>query len=407
MRFYLPDYSDSGTKEYTYRVLESIVKDSEHELVPKVRSDRADAVLVSLCDVNDISDLKRTREEFPNTYIIAGGHFGVYWKLVGLFADLVNVGQGFELFECSTFEEMEALNCTYTGCEDQIVPSTKIDWNVVPVGRSSKKVYYYWAATGCRHKCGFCLTSWTHKHQLNNEFRIKKAEAAIPDNTFLRLVSNEYSEPISNSTVRDVMLTDFLDMTKVGSSYNLLRMGVEFATEGLRDKYAKGFTDEQFYAAIEKSAELGIEIQMFMITGLNTEQEWLDFLTGVPENRDTYPRVTFKFTNLDFHQYTPFYRLRYDVDINKYFQRSDINEWHDRIAYRNQRIRTYGPAHPAIAFWRSAMQAVTDRNQFEILWNNRELRDAEAMLGIWRDTTMDNFYADQLKLEPIDYGVFE
>lgn len=243
---------------YTFGLLRTIITHHGHELVDTPAD--ADMVLVSLCDVTCLYELEKIRRQHPKAKIVVGGHFGYYFKACAIFADYVCVGQGFDFFACQTEEEIRALPCVYYPGKDTkatpIVANQHIDWPLCPVIQTSTKAFFYMAGVGCKNKCRFCFTSWTHKHETNEVWRIQKAARAIGTRGILTLVSNEYGSDFRTGKirVRDAMLRDFIKETE--KNVRLVRMGLEFATEANRKKYGKPFTDEELFYAIEHAGRL-------------------------------------------------------------------------------------------------------------------------------------------------------
>lgn len=122
--------------EYTISVLRHIAGVYGHTFTDP---EDADIIAVSVCDLSQISFVEGIRKKYPNKKIAIGGHASIYFKLWGLFADYVNIGQGFEFFECKTIEQIEALPCVWTrDKQPPFASSTKIDWSIVPVANVTK-----------------------------------------------------------------------------------------------------------------------------------------------------------------------------------------------------------------------------------------------------------------------------
>ncbi len=348
-----------------------------------------DAHLVSICDVTQINLLAAIRKKYPEKRIIAGGHFCVNFMACGLFADLVNIGQGFELFRCKTFEEMAALDCVYfKGKEKIILPSTFIDWKMLPVVQTSDRMFYYMGGTGCKNKCRFCLTSWTNKHQKNEDIRILMAAGAIPRGARLNIISNEYDLGVKRAPVKDMMLRDFLQMKQ--RTTRLVRMGLEFASEENRRRFGKAFTDDELFQAMEVAKNLGVEIQLFCIGGIDPPAAWLKLFERLPVEKERSPRIYFKFTNLAYEQFTPLYKERFKLKPENYLDGKFGRKLFNSVAVRNKRVRIFPIAYPALAFWRMGMQHVTDMDQYQAWAALRKEKDLKKVSAALASTNVIN-----------------
>ena len=102
----------------------------------------ADIILLSLSDPTEINLLfEARRDQKP---IILGGCEAFHEKMYSNLADLINVGEGFEIFEKlqtikdkspgKIIEKLKDLPYIYyKGKKGTIYPSTKINWDLVPI----------------------------------------------------------------------------------------------------------------------------------------------------------------------------------------------------------------------------------------------------------------------------------
>lgn len=191
--------------EYTISVVRHLIKINGHELVDP---EDADLIGISVCDITQIAFVEKTRKQHPNARIIVGGHAAVYFKLFGLFADYVSVGQGHEIFKCQSLNEIEALPSVWVSAhpKESIKPSTLIEWKNVPLANVTHRQLYYLGAVGCKNKCRFCLTSWTNPHQKNKKANIQRV---LRDHPQCTIVTND-SDDIPSRMTQSIMLKDFL-----------------------------------------------------------------------------------------------------------------------------------------------------------------------------------------------------
>jgi len=398
MKYYLESLQEKGVVFYSRQLLVHLIKINGHELCEKPED--ADFILVSVCDTAEINLIKKMRERFPDKKIIVGGYHATYFKLYAIFADYVNVGQGFEFFECQTEDEIRKLDCIYwDGCEKLIIPSTEIRWEKCPAIQVSKKRFYYWAAVGCKNKCKFCLTSWSNLHQMNPYTkRIKRKMES--EGYFLKLIENEEMSNLDvKEPVKDFMLKDYIKTTNI--SAKLIRLGIEFATEENRKLYGKPFTDDEFLFAIDKAKREKKDLTLFCLGGVDTREEWADFICKIPKDWETKkPNIFFKFTNLEIQQFTPIWRKRYDlINPENRIDKDDLEWIWDRTEHAITRLRFRPVKYPAHSLWRTGLNNVFTREEFDFWWSLKNEKDKWVMHDhLIKSNVLENDYKDSIKI---------
>lgn len=401
MKYHLVE--DRRNVHFTYGLIRHLCDYYGHSLM--ARPEDADMILVSLCDVTLFPDLAKIRSQHPRAKIAVGGHFAFFFKACALFADYVCVGQGFEFFACQSEEEIRSLPCVYYHGRDTkanpIVANQKILWRLCPVIQVSTKSFYYFAGVGCKNKCRFCFTSWTHRHELNNPALVRNAGKMIGSKGNLTLISNEYADDfgIGNNKVRvrDVMLRDFLKERR--KTVQLVRVGLEFATEASRRRLGKPFSDDELFEAIRHAGRLGVGLQLFCIGGIDTHDEWADLFSRVPEDYRFSPRVFFKFTNLEYQMFTPLFAERHKIDPGRYLTARCRDRFFREAGSKNKRVRMFPVASPALSFWRMGISLSTTLEQFNLFYKLRNERDPARMFGaLMRTHALDTDYRDEVIL---------
>jgi len=395
MKFYLHRAIKGSNNHYTYSLLERLIQVNGHEL--ETDPDRAEFHLVSLCDVTQLSFLEKVRKNYATAKIIVGGHFAVNFVVCSLFADLVNTGHAFEFFKCRSFDEMARLESVYfKGKKEIIRPSTFIDWSQLPVVQTSDRMFYYLGGAGCKNKCRFCLTSWTNKHQSNSEMRIRIAESKIPKGARLNIISNEYDRALRKSPVKDMMLKDFLSVRK--KTTHLVRMGLEFATPESRKKYGKAFPDDAIYQAIDLAGRLKIEIQLFCIGGIDPREAWDAIFDRLPIEPKSMPRIYFKFTNLQYEQFTPMFKERFNMNPENYLDGQFGKYLFNRCAVYNKRVRIFPIASPCLAFWRMGTSLSVNMDQYEAWKALKKEKDQNTVYdALFSTKVIETDYQDKIK----------
>ncbi len=313
--------------EYTISVLRHLMCVNGHEIVDDAAE--ADIVCVSVCDISQAAFVEKIRTAYPNKVIAVGGHAAIYYRLFGLFADIVNIGQGFEFFECHSIDEIRALPCVWTRDKDgqTIHSSKKINWPLVPIANVTNQQRYYWGAVGCKNKCKFCMTSWTNPHQQNSPTSVKRVLEKYPNAT---IVTND-SDDVPSRMTQSIMLVDFLQ--KPLKKYSVYRIGIEFATEASRKYYGKPFSDEQFRQAIARAVQYGVRLKLFCIGGINEKDEWDGLYNSI---QPIYQKGNFeiKMTNIVYDMFTPMKRERMTIDHRRMWRTGELKQFVSALKLR-------------------------------------------------------------------------
>jgi len=304
----------------------------------------ADLIVVSLCDVMDmwkLSGIKKTAK-IP---ILAGGHYAFNYWSVSLLADYVWVGEIFGIIHLKTIEEIaESKHCYYSGKEAPLYSSTFIDWEMIPVCQIERNKAYYLGGVGCRNKCAFCFTSWTHAHQINTPDRIKSAhEIARKNKIHLMTVSNQYENDNASRT-KDMLLADYLKRPVSGT---LVRCGIEFATCENRKRFGKPLSNEDIFKAIQKTNTDNLTLKLFHITGYEPAEDYeryIDMLCRMFDRVHNNRLIQLEFTNLQYQNYTPLYDERWSINHENYIDIKTTKRWYDRLRAHSARILVGAPS---------------------------------------------------------------
>ena len=342
MKFCFPQYFESKSRFLTYTVVAKALTDAGHELSPT--DDGCDAVLFSICDATEFRQLVKCRKEHPEKVLIVGGAFAFNFWACKLYADGVWVGEVYEMAECKTLENLLGSVHCYTGGARLPIASQRIDWGRVPVAQIAPKKAYYWGGNGCKNKCKFCFTSWTRPHETNSSARIAAAQQMCKKRGLhLMVASNEYENDPGASTF-DMLIKDYVS---VPVRANVVRCGVEFATEGSRKTNGKPMTDNDLFHALQKAEREKVSLRLFHIAGLNTLQEWeayiemwCSFLDAQPYNR----LLNLGFNNLQYQNYTPLYRDRKQIDPAKYITHKVTRHWYDELRMHTKSVLIGAPS---------------------------------------------------------------
>ncbi len=375
--------------EYTISVLRALIKKYGHtETTPN----DADVILISVCDINQILFVEKIRKQYSDKKICVGGHAAIYWKLFSLFADYINIGQGFEFFKAQTLQEIESLPCVWVNGKKELSSSTLIDWSIVPCANVTTGQYYYWGAVGCKNRCKFCLTSWTNPHQQNDQRRIESIRQKIKNVT---IVTND-SDAVGKRMTQSIMLKDFLKANL--KKYAVYRLGVEFATEDNRKKYGKPFTDDQFCEMIDRAVKYGVRLKIFCISGIDEYDDWNKLFFKI------YPvyvkgHFDLKFTNICYEMFTPIKKERYDLSLDKMFDTERSREFCLKHKTRCWPLAPLPTASKAATVIKNMLIWTANKNEYNIFKTIKNSDDEKLIYDLlMRNKFFENDYSETVKI---------
>jgi len=367
LRYYYPQFKNSKTRYLTFTVVSKVLRLYGHEIVNTEKE--ADAILFSGCDVLDIKDLRRLRKETSKPLIFGGAYSFNYWS-AKLYSDAVWVGEIFEFAKLKSLAEIYDSKHSFTGDDEEgLTASTLIEWDKVPIAQVTKTHCYYWGGVGCKNKCNFCYTSWTHKHIENTRQNIRQAqEIAKRNKIHLMTVSNEYSYEDGNKT-KDVLIKDFIKMPIKAS---LVRCGIEFATEDVRKKMSKPITREDISKLVQKISKDNIMVRLFHVTGYEPLEDWHRYIKELGDLLFKYPNkrmIHLMFNNLQYQNYTPLYGERFNINPDNYIDIKQTKAWFDELRQQTPHVLVGAPSPFQHVVCRMGIELATDQGQAEFFFN--------------------------------------
>lgn len=366
MRFYFPQYFTARSRFLSYTVVAHVLRLAGHEVCDD-ESD-CDAALFSMCDVTEYPALRRMRQQTRLPLIVGGAYAFNFWS-AKLYADGVWVGEVFDMADHDTLDALLASPHCYTGNALPIA-STRIEWPQVPLARIAPSKCYYWGGVGCKNKCRFCFTSWTHLHQVNSAARIETAkQQAARRGLSLMISANEYSDGHGGRT-QDMLLRDYL---RVPLSGGMVRCGIEFATDESRRRNGKPITDKELRMAIAKAAAEGVGLRLFHISGYDSRADWdgyIDLLCGALERARPRKLMHLMFNNLQYQNYTPLYRERRDIEPERYLTVADSRAFYDRLRQHTSSVLVGAPSPFQHVACRMGIELSRERAQVDF-WLSR------------------------------------
>lgn len=367
MKYWLEEVTDQGNLFYTYQLLKSLIVQNGHKQVET--PEEADVLLLSLVAIWDVSRLKRLRTKYPRARIVAGGAMSFMIGPLTIWADAVNVGQGFEFFKLKTWDDILAAPFVYVRGKEAVYPSSFIDWPTVPLVQCAARKWYYWAGVGCKNKCSFCLTSWTNEEQTNHPERVRRAYLnlkARDHKANLILTANETQSFEIANKVRDFMVKDYIKPVRVPSG--LVRLGIEFPTEETRRKMGKPMTEADIVTAFELAFMRKNDLHCFYISGLNTRAEWEEHFDNVLlPTIEKQPKIMIKITNLVVEPHTPLYKIRKKIDFTQLLPDEFRKELRVRYPMNNRKRFAFPIGSPRRAMADTYMTWMETAEEYEAI----------------------------------------
>lgn len=364
MRYAFPQFFESKVRFLSYTVVHHALVDAGHEVVGEIDSS-VDAVLFSMCDVTEYPKLRRLYSRANGVPVIVGGAFTFNFFSAKLYSDGVWVGEVYEMAECQTIDELMTSPHCYTGGDVLPTAAQRIDWAKVPIAQIDPTKCYYWGGAGCKNRCRFCYTSWTHRHSTNSRSRIAAAQKIAKQKKLHIMVSSNEYENDPGARTFDMMLVDYL---KAPVSASSVRMGVEFATEDVRRRNGKAMTDNEIFHAIQKAQKEKVSLKLFHITGYEPLADWERYIDnlGVMAERAGYTKLLWLgFNNLQYQNFTPLYAERRSIDPDKYIDIAKTREWYDRLRLHMPSVLVGAPSTFQHVCCRMGVELSMDREQVD------------------------------------------
>lgn len=392
MRLCFPQYFESKSRFLSYTVVAKALTLAGHEIVEDMSG--CDAVLFSMCDAMEFRDLMRMRKRAKGKTLIVGGSYAFNFWSAKLYCDGVWVGEVYDMADCKTVDEILASEHCYTGGEELPIASQRIEWGKVPIAQIAKNKAYYWGGTGCKNHCRFCFTSWTHRHDVNSAARIQKArEVCRQRKVHLMISSNEYDND-PGATTFDMLLKDYV---KVPVKANVVRCGIEFATDESRRRMGKPVTFEDMFKAMQKAERERVRMKWFHIAGYDEKADWYTYIDKLCEmfDRTRYSLLlTVEFNNLQYQNYTPLYAERRKINPDKYATENDTKAWTDSLRKCAKSVMVGRPSSFQRAAARMGVELSTDTDQAEF-W-------ADVMVAPHKKLTVEQAYSKLFETGVLD-----
>lgn len=179
---------------------------------------------------------------------------------------------------------------------------------------------------------------------MNSMDRIKRAVQICKQRKMhLMITSNEYENAPGSKTF-DMLLKDYV---KTPIKATVVRIGVEFPTEQSRKRNGKPMSDNDLFHAMQKAEKEKVSLRLFHITGYDPLEDWeryidmwCEFLDRSPYNR----MLNLGFNNLQYQNYTPLYKERWNINPDNYITIKDTRRWYDKMRMHTRSILLGAPS---------------------------------------------------------------
>ena len=354
MKAHLLKGSRSINIRYTYTMLEFLLKRHGIEIAADIPT--ADIVLASACDVASYRLVKDARKAAGDKPIFMGGcesFTGTSWLA---WADYVWVGEGFEFFEVlkgGAWADLINHRSIISKEKRTAVPSTKINWEEIPLMKGGKNTYYIMMSRGCKRKCKFCYVSWANLHQLAPppfQHHVLDSIKQLPKGASVHYISNDHTGLLMNERVKcpSVRAVDFLKQWENFKHIKFAHFGIERFSEWGRREWGKPISNADLRQIIDLTAQMGREVELFFIIGLpSTHEEFEEFAEIVPAGVSLTPKLKIKTTYFEPAAHTPW--ERYDLTKLTEFDGSEAIK---RLLAKNRRFQKFANRGLPTTMWR-------------------------------------------------------
>lgn len=323
----------TNLKEYSIRLIEKLLNDY---MVNDPQS--ADYILVSLCDITEITDIIKARQY--GKPIITGGMISEY-PLINEISDYVWHGEVYGFRDAlHQGEDPASMSSMTSKNQRRLVIDQRISWAENPIIKVGNRAMYYYVAKGCPLRCKYCYIGNVRDYQTAPEVRYNQALKVAGKNLMPIAAFNPYGIP-DGANIGETLLKKYITGEQ-GAHAKMIRSGVEFVTPELSQNLAKGVTIEHVNEALARSKSEKTKMILYFIAGLEPQEVFESYFSRVAVDYATMPAVNVVFTYLDPQPFTPFH----DFDIRRKITGIDTKKIFRIITERNKRFRVLPLAGP-------------------------------------------------------------
>lgn len=332
----------------------------------------ADILLISISDPTETSLILEARKY--NKPIILGGSECFNDLIYGFLVDVINIGEGFELFKelgkagklssKQIIGHLKKLPYIYHPGKEAVIPSTFIDWKLYPVVLTGKNRKTIVGSKGCKNRCKFCFTSWTNKYQENPYTKNMQTAQMI-------IIANDNAEVMQlnqKSRSRTMSVKSYLKMNKLqADNCHCYHLGVESFSEETRKYFNKPISNVDLRRVYNKSQEYRHKLTIYIIAGYDKDDSIDEFSEAIGQDT-TYkkPTIEIKCTYIDPSMHTPL--ASYDIrKVYKWDERKILG----KLNLISQRFRLTIRKTGDHATWRACFHRSRTPEQAITVWKWR------------------------------------
>lgn len=367
MKFYIHN-NKTNIKEYSHRLIKKVMGpymvDDPHD---------ADLVMVSICDIEEIGDIKKARSY--GKPIITGGMISEF-PVVNELSDYVYHGEIYGLKKNLdagiSLDDMPAIT---TKTKRKLIIDDSIIWHSNPIIKVGNRACYYYVSKGCPLKCKYCLIGNSRTYQACPEKIYDKALKIAGKNLMPIAAYNPYGVP-DQANIGETLMKKYIKGIG-GTKAKMIRTGFEFVTPELSENMAKGVTIDHLNAAIDRASIENTKLIIYMIAGFERQDVLEDFFSKIRIDYKTTPAINFVFTYIDPQPMTPMY------DFNLRYKITNINtEKLYMIASQiNKRVRILPFANPIKSTLRTLLGRCENQDQYNLINENKN-KDFLSLIDI-------------------------
>lgn len=315
--------------------------------------DTAQILLVTCVDPRNWKFLRSVRKKYPTAVIVAGGAGALAPYSLGLYADMVCVGDGRNVVHTLCTQGVLAAGklpeVWINGESREVQVAPGFPWDCPPI-QAEDGAYRVWCGRGCKHSCAYCQTSWSTSYEENPNTKILLSQIGQ-----LQKEKKKFAY-LSNDPMQHRF---FAQLPSVGhGSFSIeyirrnglpparqLRLGIEGVSARLRKMVGKPLSKQDLEKSAVWMCSHGKSIRWFLIAGIPGEdaddwEELKDVLSYWKRNTVTGV-LALSFTAWQPEPATPMGILPLDDSyIDRY---NEFSEWFFTQGWSN-RIKLMRPA---------------------------------------------------------------
>lgn len=317
----------------------------------------ADCLLVTCTAATDWKYLRNLRKKYPGKRIIAGGAASTSPASLGMFADVVCVGDGQAflraLFRGGIKEAASLPNAWIDGQSKQIEIDQSFPWDLPPI-QAEDGAYRLWCGRGCKNKCLFCQTGWGVTYQENPDpgDLVMRAKSLLAQGKKINYLSNDIAQHTFYASLPPVEHGSYSVnyLAKHGlPPARQIRLGIEGVSERLRAAVNKPISYDDLLKCTIWLNNNGKSVRWFLIAGLPSEADgdWLELRRIIQDYKAHTVKgvLALSFTAWCPDPATPLAPCPLD---DGYWQRfAEFREWFFGGPGWSNRIKLMSPQQPA------------------------------------------------------------